>query len=175
MSGYIIHFDNETDLVHYGIKGMKWSKHKSAKIDYAKNRKRAFNERKYSFTQANINRLGNISKKEINKRYKQDKKSLNYYNDEVVPKKVMIRGRKVEDAGTNMTYDTSKGFNFGEKKMNKAIDKILNKRYNKTHAKKGKNIITKILAKLNKSSIKKQNHVKTMLGGSGWTSRGYKY
>lgn len=31
MSGYIIHFDNETELAHYGVKGMKWRKHKSAK------------------------------------------------------------------------------------------------------------------------------------------------
>lgn len=31
MSGYIIHFDNETELAHYGVKGMKWRKHKRPK------------------------------------------------------------------------------------------------------------------------------------------------
>lgn len=28
MSGYIIHFDNDSELAHYGVKGMKWGKHK---------------------------------------------------------------------------------------------------------------------------------------------------
>lgn len=73
MSGYIIHFDNETELAHYGVKGMKWGKHRRPKTPVELRKEEIDN------TPGIDEHTKRIRKWAVDYNYKEDKKAQQKY------------------------------------------------------------------------------------------------